>query len=108
MTYTQLCRKNLYQRLGIHEERDRPIQEIEAEISRMVNRLEKIFELAKPRLIMGGIRYGSNWKHESLMDYMQLKFSLYRQTGNFEVLVDFAAYYRRYPGYLNVNKMHTS
>jgi hypothetical protein len=37
---------------------------------------------------MGGIRYGSRWEHEALMDYMQAKLDEYRRTGNAEMLVD--------------------
>ena len=37
---------------------------------------------------MGGIRYGSDWEHFPLMDYMQEKFDLYQETGNAEMLID--------------------
>ena len=58
------------------------------EIQGMIEALKHIMELARPRLIMGGIRYGSEWEHEPLMKYMQAKFNSYLATGNFEMLID--------------------
>ena len=82
-------RKNLYARLGIDTKPKRDPVAVGTEIRRMTNKLDEIVALARPRLIMGGIRYGSDWEHEDLMKYMQEKFDDYKQTGNFEMLVDF-------------------
>lgn len=83
------CRATLHDRLGIEENiRRRDPLKMSAEINGMVQSLDDIRDLCRPRLIMGGIRYGSEWKHKPLMDYMQKKFDLYRATGNFEMLVD--------------------
>ena len=89
MTNTDHCRKSLHARLGIGDERRRDPSAMSAEIRRMTDSLEALCELARPRLIMGGIRYGSEWKHEPLMKYMQAKFDEYKATGNFEMMVDF-------------------
>ena len=88
MNNFELCRKNTYERIGFDPIKRRNAIEMSAEIRRMVQRLEKIVLAAKPRLIMGGIRYGSNWKHRALMDYMQTKFNAYRVAGNYEMLID--------------------
>jgi len=89
-TATELCRDNLYKRLGVEQtprQRKDP-QLLAAEIKAMTKKLEEMVELARPRLIMGGIRYGSAWKHEALMDYVESKLRDYRKTGNAELLVD--------------------
>jgi hypothetical protein len=83
-----LCRKNLYHRLGVDTTKKRDPIQMQAEIIRMTNKLNALVELARPRLIMGGIRYGSDWQHDPLMEYMQKKFDLYKETGNFEFLID--------------------
>lgn len=89
MNNTDLCRNNLLSRLGIDKTPRRGPVQVAQEIQRMTSKLEEIVNLARPRLIMGGIRYGSDWKHGALMDYMQSKFDAYKETGNFEMLVDF-------------------
>jgi len=88
MTNTELCRKNLLDRLNIFEKDKRSSSEVWSEISGAVSALEFIVALAKPRLIMGGIRYSSRWQHKDLMAYMEYKLSQYRKTGNFEMLID--------------------
>ena len=88
MNVTDLCRKNLYKRLGVDTEPKRDPTAISIEVRQMTEKLQEIVDLAKPRLVMGGIRYGSSWEHEPLMEYMQKKFDIYKKTGNFEMLVD--------------------
>jgi len=83
-----IIRDRMYSRMGICSVKKRDPVVMGAEIRAMTSKLEEIVSLARPRLIMGGIRHGSNWDHESLMDYMQGKFDAYRETGNFELLVD--------------------
>ena len=83
------CRETLYKRMGIYEKDTRTSREINIEIKQMISALQDIISLAKPRLIMGGIRYGSNWNHKDLMNYMQSKFNIYKETGNMEMLIDF-------------------
>lgn len=87
-TATELCRRNLYNRLGVDTTEKRDSVKMQSETTRMTNKLEEIVSKAKPRLIMGGIRYGSEWQHEPLMEYMQYKFDDYKDTGNFEMLID--------------------
>lgn len=84
-----IIRKGLYSRLGIATSVKRDKFQMVAEIDRMTRKLDEIVALAKKRLIMGGIRHGSDWEHEQLMNYMQKKFDAYKETGNFEMLVDF-------------------
>ena len=74
--------------MGVVDQITRSDYEVYSEIETITKSLEEIVKLAMPRLVMVGIRYGSNWKHEKLMNYMQAKFSEYRKTGNFEMLVD--------------------
>ena len=62
--------------------------EVITEVNRMFDALDEIVKLAKPRLVMGGIRYCSDWEHEALMKYMQQKLSEYISGGNSELLVD--------------------
>lgn len=88
MNNFELCRKNLETRLGIDTYDNRTADQVSAEIKGITDSLTQIYNLAKPRLIMGGIRYGSNWKHKSLMNYMQKKFDIYKETGNIEMLID--------------------
>jgi hypothetical protein len=88
-TITSQLRSGLHARLGITTESTRDPAQMSAEIHRMQDALHRIVAIAEPRLIMGGIRYGSEWTHEALMKYMQLKFDNYKQTGNFEMLIDF-------------------
>ena len=88
-TVTEHIRSQLMSRLGIEDTKKRDPIAMQAEIKRMTGSLESICELCRPRLIMGGIRYGSSWKHEALIKYMQSKFDDYKKTGNFEMLVDF-------------------
>lgn len=88
MNVTDHIRKNLYNRLGITDQPKRDHIVMTAEIKGMTNKLEEILSLAKPRLIMGGIRYGSEWNHDSLMNYIQHKFDLYKKDGNYEYLID--------------------
>lgn len=88
ITATELCRKNLYNRLGVDAVERRDLDKMSAEILKMKRQLKHIIALAEPRLVMGGIRYGSDWKHDPLMDYIQKKFDLYRETGNAELLID--------------------
>lgn len=88
ITATELCRKNLYKRMGVDTTVKRDPVKMEAEITRMTRKLDEVCQTARPRLIMGGIRYGSDWKHEPLMDYMQKKFDTFRDTGNYEMLID--------------------
>jgi len=85
-----ICRKNLHERLGIHESSNRSADQVSIEISKMTESLDSVVRLAKPRLIMGGLRYASGWEHKKLMNYMQEKLSNYMETGNFEQLVDLA------------------
>jgi len=82
-------RDSLHQRLQINSKPIRDSNSVAIEIKSMTDKLDEIVELARPRLIMGGIRYASNWKHEDLMKYMQEKFDLYKSTGNYEMLIDF-------------------
>jgi len=90
MTITKLCRQRLHERLNIPESSsNRSAEQVFAEISAMTESLDKLLETARPRLIMGGIRYASKWEHDGLMSYMQEKFDNYRRTGNYEMLVDF-------------------
>lgn len=88
MNNFDVCRKNLMDRLGIFEIQTLDNFAMSREIRRMLDTLHDSVDLAKPRLIMGGIRYGSNWAHDDLMDYMQLKLTTYRETGNMEMLID--------------------
>lgn len=88
MNNTELCRVNLYKRLGINTTKKRDTTVMMAEIKLMQSKLDEITKLAKDRLFMGGLRYGSDWTNEALMDYMQKKFDLYQETGNLEFLVD--------------------
>ena len=88
MINTDFIRKQLHNRLGIDDHAKRNSNEVSQEIKRMVDSLNYICELCKPRLIMGGIRYGSEWKHEAMMKYMQPKFDTFKKSGNFEMLVD--------------------
>lgn len=88
MNNTELCRANLYKRLGISETKKRDPSQVKCEVARMTAKLAEIKSLAEPRLVMGGIRHGSDWEHEPLMKYMQKKFDDYLETGNFELLVD--------------------
>jgi hypothetical protein len=87
-TVTDLLREQMYSKRGITEEPKRNSSKMLCEIKAMTASLESLVVLAKPRLIMGGIRYGSNWTHEALINYMQGKFDAYKETGNFELLVD--------------------
>ena len=82
------CRKNTYRRIGFDPKKIEDTSKVLTDIEGMVQRLNQIVSIAKPRLIMGGIRYGNNWEHKPLMDYMQEKFNAYLKTGNFEMLVD--------------------
>ena len=82
------CRKALYDRQGIDTTEKRDPSLMQAEINRMIRKLNEVRDLAEPRLVMGGIRYGSSWTHKPLMKYMQGKFDNYVETGNFEMLVD--------------------
>jgi phosphopantetheine adenylyltransferase len=88
MNNTNYIREAMYRRMGIEDKPKREASEVSAEIAGMTHSLEDVVKLARPRLIMGGIRYGSDWKHEPLMEYMQKKFDTYKETGNFEMLVD--------------------
>lgn len=89
MNYFDLCRKNSFERQGYQDQPKRlDPQKMSAEIRGMVSSLEQLVELCRPRLIMGGMRHGSNWTHKGLMDYIQKKFDEYRRTGNLEMLVD--------------------
>lgn len=88
MNVTDMCRQNMYNRLGIETTMKRDPVKVGAELAGMTAKLNEIVSLAKPRLIMGGIRYSSDWQHEPLMEYMQKKFDTYKKTGNFEMLVD--------------------
>ena len=67
---------------------NRSKEEVFAEIGKITKALEQAVELCKPRLIMGGIRYGSKWNYEDLMNYIQKKFDLYKETGNLEIIID--------------------
>jgi len=89
MNNFDLCRKNLCSRLNIDTTKKRDPVKMQLEIFGMTTKLDEIIELAKPRLIMGGIRYGSEWEHVPLMKYMQEKFNQYKENGNFEFLIDF-------------------
>lgn len=89
MTNFELCRLNLYKRLRIDTSDGRSPSEIKSEIRRMSAKLAEVKSLAEPRLVMGGIRYGSSWNHNDLMNYMQSKFDEYKDAGNYEVLIDF-------------------
>lgn len=88
MTEHEAIRAVMYRRMGIDDKPKREASEVSAEIAGMTHSLDEIVKLARPRLIMGGIRYGSDWQHEPLMEYMQKKFDAYKETGNFEMLVD--------------------
>lgn len=80
-------RKSLHNRLGIDDEpKKTSTHKNDALI--MKDSLYSVVDMARPRLIMGAIRYDSNWKHTPLMNYMQKKFDIYKETGNFEMLVD--------------------
>jgi len=89
MNNFDLCRKNLHERLNIDSDKKRDPVKMQIEIFQMTSKLDELITLAKPRLIMGGIRYGSNWKYKALIKYMQEKFDQYKETGNFELLIDF-------------------
>lgn len=86
---SDLIRQRLHSRLGIQSQNRKDPVHLLAEINSMTSSLETLVSLARPRLIMGGIRYGSEWEHKPLMEYMQKKFNEYKKTGNFENLVDF-------------------
>jgi hypothetical protein len=88
MNNFDLCRHNLHERLRIEQQITHDPVLMQREIRKMTVALTEITEKAKPRLIMGGIRYASKWKHKALMDYMQHKFNRYRKSGNFEMLID--------------------
>jgi len=81
-------RSGMYRRMGIDTSPKRKGVDVDIEIRQMSRKLEEIANIAKPRLIMGGIRYGSKWEHVPLMKYMQSKFDTYKKTGNFEMLID--------------------
>lgn len=87
-TVSDHIRKGLYNRLGVDTSSCRGAAEVSSEIKRMQIKLQEVAGLANDRLIMGGIRYGSDWEHDPLMDYMQKKFDIFKETGNFEMLVD--------------------
>lgn len=53
MNNFDFCRKSLYNKMNIQEQDKRNHIQVQAEIKRMTNSLEKIVSLAKPRLIMG-------------------------------------------------------
>jgi len=89
MNVTELCRKNLYDRLGVDEKPKRDSVKVSQEIKQMTDKLDELVSKARPRLIMGGIRYASEWRHDDLMNYMQSKFDEYKKTGNYEMLIDF-------------------
>jgi hypothetical protein len=81
--------KKLRLRLGIDEiEKLDPIR-VSGEIRVMQAALNDILSICEPRLIMGGIRYHSKWRHHELIEYMQKKLDLFKTTGNFEFLCDF-------------------
>ena len=89
MNITQICRNNLHKRLGIVNETKRDSSAVWNEIKNMTNSLDVIYNLAKPRLIMGGIRYGGIDKDYSYVKkFTQAKLDEYHKTGNFEFLVD--------------------
>ena len=89
MNITQLCRKNLHKRLGISDKKNRSSVSVWHEIKTMIDSLFVICELAKPRLIMGGIRYGGIDKdYQYVKRFTQNKLDLYHKTGNFEYLID--------------------
>lgn len=88
LSTTEHIRNGLYARLGVVDKPKRDALEVSQEIAGITKKLNEIVNLARPRLIMGGIRYGSDWQHEPLMEYMQKKFDIYKQTGNYEMLVD--------------------
>lgn len=83
-----LIRNALHKRLNINPHPIRNAAHLAMEIKSMTDKLDEIVSIAKPRLIMGGIRYGSNWTHEALIKYMQEKFDSYKTTGNYELLID--------------------
>ena len=87
-TVTEHIRTQMYKRLGVDSTERRDPHSISAEIKGMTSKLDGIVSLARPRLIMGGLRHGSSWEHGPLMKYMQEKFDTYKETGNFEMLVD--------------------
>lgn len=89
MNNTEFLRKRLHDRLNISDFKKRDSVKVSGEIQKMSSSLVEIVDLAKPRLIMGGLRYGSEWEHDPLMEYMQEKFDSFKATGNFEMLVDF-------------------
>jgi len=89
MNNFDVCRNSLEKRLCIDSSVEvKDSLKVSAEIAHMTKALSDLVELCRPRLIMGGIRYGSSWKHDALMKYMQNKFDAYKATGNMEMLVD--------------------
>lgn len=88
VTVTDLIRKQMYSKRGIDETPVRKPHDVLCETARMNNKLDEVIRLARDRLTMGSIRYGSNWGHDDLMDYMQVKFDTFKDTGNYEMLID--------------------
>ena len=88
MNNFDLCRQNLLDRLNISTQDKKDSNSVSREIRKMSNALDEIVSLAKPRLIMGGIRYGSNWEYNDLLNYIQSKLLKFNKTGNVEMLID--------------------
>lgn len=88
MNNTELCRNNLHNRLGIFDKDSRSDLKVLGEIRSTILKLEEVLSLCKPRLIMGGIRYGSNWKYPDLTNYIKHKLNKYIETGNYEMIID--------------------
>ena len=56
---------------------------------KMLNALSYMVDLAKPRLVMGAIRYGTKPRpYSHIIAMMYNKINTYNRTGNMEMLVD--------------------
>lgn len=94
-TITELLRDRVHNRLGIN---DQPVKvnqvEMDGEIRQAVNALNKIRDLAIPRLVMGYLRYGKmkDKSNDYILSRAQAKLDEFKTTGNAEMLIDLANY----------------
>jgi hypothetical protein len=87
-TITEMIRNNLYDRLDIRDDVQDDL-EVYEDAKKMIDSLNNLVKLAKPRLLVGAIRYGANKRdYKEVMEFIDKKLKKYKDTGNSELLVD--------------------
>lgn len=95
-TVSELLRRNMYEKLGLRNIDSNRLNTIEmrGEVGGKINALNEIIGYAINRLTIGYLRYGkSNGSpSEYILQRMQDKLNIFKNTGNAEMLVDIVNY----------------